>query len=66
MDAFALPLMAAVIVALISATTYLTARDHAREKKQEREEAEAAGRSHGAPRPVRVFREKWWRRLWPF
>lgn len=59
MDAFALPLLATMVVVLVSATTYLTVRDFGREKKIEEAEKEAKGLAH--PKAVtRQFRHRFW------
>lgn len=54
MTAFALPLMAAAIVILITATTYLTFRSHRIEKAQEEARLEQE-RGH---KPARRYRSK--------
>ncbi len=58
MDALALPAIALAIIVLISVTTFLTFRAHAREKKQERLDAEAAGQSRGQTPPPRRYKNR--------
>lgn len=58
MGAFALPIMALAILALVTATGWLTFRDHKREKAQELEAARQTGHMTTTGLETRRYRSK--------